>query len=382
MRRLRVMQMLAPLTLAGAERVVLNMLRHLDALRFEQFVCLQLNAKRPDPSVLAEVRRLGSEPDIVYLRRTFEWRQVREVAAALRTRRIDVLHTHGYRTDVTGYLAARLAHVPIVATVHGWIANSPKAHLYHYLQKQALRRFDHVIAVSDAIAAELIRCGVPRPRLCKITNAVQLPDAPPEGNGLLRRELGLPPQAKLVGTLGRLSREKGLAYFLEAAAMLQADFPEALFVVVGEGRERPALERQAERLGLGGRVRFYGYRRDIEHVYPALDLYVLPSLTEGLPMSLLEAISYGVPFVATAVGEIPVLLGEAAGGGLVAPGNAAALARAMGAALSDPEAARQKAARIRGELEEHWSLEHWRTSIEDIYLRLAGKANSSMTAHA
>jgi glycosyltransferase involved in cell wall biosynthesis len=251
--------------------------------------------------------------------------------------------------------------------VHGWIANTRRAHVYHFLQKLALRHFDHVIAVSDAIEAELLRCGVSSARISKVTNAVEMPVSAGTGNGALRRELGIGPGAKLVGTVGRLSKEKGLPYFLEAAAQIQAECPEAVFVVVGEGRERADLEAQAVRLGLNGRVHFYGYCREMEKVYPSLDLFVLPSLTEGLPMTLLEAISFEVPFVASAVGEIPVLLGAHAAGQLTPPGDVPALAQAMRSALRNPEAAKGVARGARRHLLDNWNVERWRGRIEGIY---------------
>lgn len=374
--KIRVMHLLAPITFAGAERVAVTLLRCLDRDRFEPSVCLQLNARRPDELTARELRRLGLEPETIFLKKTFEWRQVKELAAIIKRERIDVLHTHGYRTDVTGYLASKLAPVKLVATAHGWITNSRKARFYHLLQKLALRSFDQVIAVSEPIAAELRRCGVKR--LIKIANAVELPSAAAESD--LRRQLGLAPQAQLIGTVGRLSPEKGLHHLLEAAVKLSADLPEALFLIVGDGPARTELEALSASLGLSGRVIFHGYCADVAQVYPALDLFVLPSLTEGMPMALLEALSYGVPVVATRVGEVPALLGDGRGR-LVSPGRPEELAQAISGLLADPAAARAMAGRARQHLAEHYSLEAWRKQIEGVYEKVLAAGPAPVNAY-
>jgi glycosyltransferase involved in cell wall biosynthesis len=366
------MQLLAPLTLAGAERVVLNQLRYLDPARFEQHVFLQLNARRPDDLVAAEVRKLGIEPETYHLERLFDWQQVREVAGALKRHKIDILHTHGYRTDVIGYLATRSSRVPRVSTVHGWIANTRRAHVYHFLQKLALRHFDHVIAVSDDIRDRLLRCGLRPERVVKIGNTVDL--------AALSRLNGDRPRGgeTVVGTVGRLSPEKGLTHFLQAAREVLNARDDVRFLLIGDGPQREELAGLARALGIEDRVHFAGFVPEPAEIYAALDIFVLPSLSEGMPISLLEAFAAGRPCVATSVGGVVELLGRDGLGLMVPPADAKALAKAILSLLNSPSLAAEMARRARQQVVAEYSPGPWARRIEQVYASLApGRVTSA-----
>jgi glycosyltransferase involved in cell wall biosynthesis len=156
------------------------------------------------------------------------------------------------------------------------------------------------------------------------------PPAPPAPAGALRALLGVGPEQLLVGTHGAVDLSKGSDVFVEAAA--RSGRPEAIWVLMGDG---PLLGELRERAGEGGRLRFTGWREDAASLLGDLDLYVLPSRTEGLPLALLEAMAAGRPAVATAVGGVPEVLGPA-GGRLVAPEDPEALAAVVDALLEDP----------------------------------------------
>src|SRR5207249_9115782 len=154
--------------------------------------------------------------------------------------------------------------------------------------------------------------------------------------GGLRRELGLGAGVPLVGVLSRLNPKKGVGVFVEAAAQLAAAFPEAVFLVVGDGGSRRELEGLTGRLGLGSRVRFTGFRRDVPAILSEMAVCVLPSLTEALPNVLLEAMAAGVPVVATRVGGNEEVVAQGITGLLVPPGKAEPLANALRALLENP----------------------------------------------
>jgi len=159
--------------------------------------------------------------------------------------------------------------------------------------------------------------------------------------GEFRRRLGVSPEAPLVGIIARLVPIKDHGTFLRAAAILHRSWPDARFLIVGDGELRSALEQQARTLGLGECVHFLGWQRDLEPIYADLDLVVLSSLNEGTPVSLIEAMAAGLPVVATKVGGVPDLVAEEKTGLLVPPRDGGALSRAIETLLGDANRRRE-----------------------------------------
>jgi glycosyltransferase involved in cell wall biosynthesis len=165
---------------------------------------------------------------------------------------------------------------------------------------------------------------------------VAIPDARADDSPTTRKALGLDVAVPVVAVVGRLSPEKGQEYFLEAMTVVATAIPGVAALIVGEGQEEERLRARTDALGLGGVVRFVGYRRDMDTVYPAVDLLVLPSLSEGLPMVALEAMARGIPVVATRVGGVPEVVEDGHSGMLVPSADPRALARAVITLLLDP----------------------------------------------
>ena len=240
----------------------------------------------------------------------------RVVRDHLRRLKPDLLHTHGYRCDLLHGGPARRLGIATVSTLHGSSRMGGLSHLFEWLQEWALARFDGVVAVSEPLRQSLLARGVPANRLHLIPNGW----VPPEeylDRDSARRELGLPEDRMIIGWIGRLIPIKGCDVFLEALAMLDADTPAWHGVVVGDGPERAALERQASSLGIGDRVTFAGSVPEAARIARALDRFVLSSRSEGTPMTILEVLGAGVPVVATAVGGVPELLKRLGVGSLV-----------------------------------------------------------------
>ncbi len=238
---------------------------------------------------------------------------------------IDVVHAHNVRATAVARLAMILggARVPIVSTVHGLDASR-----YASAARLLTHAADVVVAVSDDVASRLRAAGLPEARLRVV------PNAPPTlvlvEPASARRQLGLPGEGPVVLCVARLTRPKRHDLLVEA----WSDAPSgAVLVLAGDGERRPALEEQTARLGLGDRVRFLGDRRDVGRLLSAADLLVLPSDHEGLPISVLEAMSAGVPVVASRVGGLVALGPDALL--LVEPGSAAALGEGIARVLAD-----------------------------------------------
>jgi glycosyltransferase involved in cell wall biosynthesis len=274
-----------------------------------------------------------------------------------------VVHAHGYRADVVAAHAARRAGIPVVSTAHGFTGGGLKNRLFQNIQCRSLRRADAVIAVSRPLARELARRGVPGDRIHVIPNGFR-PDGARLEPAEARERLGVSPGVVHLGWVGRVTPEKGLDILLEALGHL--DDLTLTVSVIGDGRSRPELERRAASSLASGRVRWHGSVPDAGSLFPAFDLFVLSSRTEGTPIVLFEAMAAGVPVVATAVGGVPdVVSGKEAV--LVPSADPYALAEAIRAVLDSPDAAAARAREARTRLEEQFGVGAWVEAHMEVY---------------
>jgi glycosyltransferase involved in cell wall biosynthesis len=288
-----------------------------------------------------------------------------EVRRVIREFRPDVVHTHGYRIDVVERpVAARLG-VPTVTTVHGPSMNGGlKGAFYEWLQRRNYRRFDAVVAVSAALRDTTLADGVAAGRLHLVPNAWGGHN-PPLPRAQARSQLDLPADAPVVGWVGRMIPVKGGDIFLEALRLLPD--PKPVVAMIGHGIEEAAWRRQAELLGLRDVVRFYPGVTDAGRLFPAFDVWVLSSRSEGLPVVMLEAMAARTPIVATRVGGVAEVIADGESGIIVEPENPASLADGIRRALADPRAAAERAGRAAQRLEAEFALEPWLDRYESVY---------------
>jgi len=248
---------------------------------------------------------------------------------------VRIWHAHEYKSNVIGILLRPFLGLHLVSTVHGWVEFGPRLSLFYKLDRWALRRYDKVIAVSPDIHDACVAAGVRPDRLVLIYNAIEL-DAyrrqhvPAQASGrrtespddLIRP---VPPGRRVVGAVGRLSAEKGFDLLIDAFAKLCRRGFDLELWIAGEGQERQALERCAAQNGCRDRIVFLGFHSDARRLFECFDAFCLPSLREGLPNVVLEAMAMEVPIVATTVGGVARVLRPEEDAILVAPGSAAAL---------------------------------------------------------
>ena len=318
-----------------------------------------------DGPLARELRRLGVPVTIIDETRTGALGIVSGLTRFFREHRIDLVHTHRYKDSVLGALAAKLVGVPhVVRTVHGlrepmagWSA--VKFRVYEALDRAMLLFFaDLVIAVSRGMADTLRQSGYRPTSLTQIHNGIDLSAiAPRRRPDQVRREFGIPPQALVIGTAGRLSPVKGHAALLRAARLIQEHQPDAIFLIVGGGPLADQLHGQAVRLGIASACVFPGAREDVHDLIAAMDIFVLPSLSEGIPMAMLEAMALGKPVVASAVGGVPEVVQDQVNGRLVPPGDEQRLADACVQLARDHASAQMLGVRARRTVEERFSHE-------------------------
>jgi glycosyltransferase involved in cell wall biosynthesis len=296
-----------------------------------------------------------------------------QLSRVLRRERVSILHAHGAKAGLVGRLAAVSARTPVVFfTVHNsvfyaeWPAYKKG---FLALAEKALARYTcRIITVSEALRQELIaREGLKPEHVVTVYNGINPEEFQvAEPREALRRRLGLPVEAPLVGTVTRLVPQKGLCYLIEAAALFPPE-ERPVFVVVGDGPLRAELRELADKSGVSSRFVLAGVRRDVPLILGALDLLVLPSVTEGLGLILLEAMAASLPVVATAVGGVPEVVLDGETGVLVPPGDPAALARAIADLLRVPERARRLGAAGRERVARLFTVERMVGQISALY---------------
>lgn len=363
------MQLLSPLTIAGAERVVLMLAKNIDKSTFDISLCIFVNAKKPNNPFIEEVKKLNISCEIIYLDKTFEWKQVMSLVSILKKNKIDILHTNSHRADVTGYLANNFWNAKLISTIHGWTPTTRKLKLYEFIDRWVLRRFDCIIAVSNDIKRTLLSHNLDASKVKIVHNALDFSAYSRNADGnSFRNELGVGKDESLIGTVGRLSKEKGLKYFLSAAKKILDAGQNVKYAIVGDGPEKENLLRLADEMGLTNFVHFCGYREDISSVYSALDIFLLPSLSEGVPISLLEAAYFGKPCVATMVGGIPEIFNGI--GLLTQPRDVSELAGKTLYLLNNEKRSVEYGKRMQKCVFENCNVRKWIEKVQNIYLNL------------
>jgi glycosyltransferase involved in cell wall biosynthesis len=360
---LSIVHLLAPGAAGGLESVVRALATGQARQGHVVRVVAVLGAHGAPPPWLEALAREGVDVIPLTLPGRRYLRERAAVAVLCRELGPDVVHSHGYRSDVVGAAGARQAGVPTVSTVHGFTGGGWKNRLYERLQCRALRAFDAVVAVAMPLAERLALAGVPRERLHVIPNAfgggttfVTRADA--------RQMLGVAEGVLHIGFVGRLGREKGADVLIDAIHRLAER--NLVVSIVGDGRERRALERQAAALGLEEIVRFHGLMPDAARLLRAFDVLVLSSRTEGTPIVLLESMAAGVPVVASRVGGVPDVV-TSRDALLVPPEQPALLASAIASVLRAPRAAAARATRASARLAGIAAVEPWLDRYDQLY---------------
>lgn len=378
-----VVQVLSSMAIGGQERVALDLSAGLLS-RGHRVTALSFVA---GGALADEFRRVGAEVRTVVKRPGLDGGLIGRLVAGLWQDGVDVVHTHNPQPLLYAAPAARILMAgAVVHTKHG--AN-PDTRRRVLLRRGVARLCGAYVAVSDEIAEVARRVDhVTPPRLQVIRNGIDLsrfrPD--PAARAAVRRELGLPEDAWVVGTVGRLAPEKAQGDLIDAFARLVAERPGGVnghdnghgpgqgparsqhLLLIGDGAERPALTQQAA--AVGPSVQLLGARRDVPRLLQALDVFCLCSVTEGLPLVIPEAMAVGLPVVSTAVGGIPSVVMEGETGLLVPPRAPAELSRCLRQLRDDPAQAARLGAAGRARALSHYSVVRMVDEYEALYARL------------
>ncbi len=322
-----------------------------------------------------EARASGVHVDIVTEGSRYDLRVIRQLRSLFRETAPDVIQTHSLKSHFLARLA-RPSGSRWIAFHHGYTATDLKMHAYNQLDRWSLPAADRVVTVCRPFADDLARLGVKRTRIRILPNAIEWNGNHPVASASsLRRQWNLSENSRILLAIGRLSNEKGHAHLIEAAHLLRRSRPEIDFqvVLVGDGSERGRLEEQTDRLHLRDCIRFTGHQPDPLPFYALADIFVLPSLSEGSPNVLLEAMMTKTPAVACEVGGVPEMVEDGRSALLVPPAAPAALDNAISTLIDNPELAQSIAEAAYADARDRHSPEAYYAKLLEIYRELLGE---------
>ncbi len=350
----------------GAETVLLHLVSRLDAARFRSVALI------PEEGWLLDRLRERQVPTHLVPMRGRLHRTLREMARLARAEQIDLIHSHLPDQNFHSCLVGRMTGRKVVATYHGALDVS---HMRAALKVRAVRRFaSATVAVSQLLAESLRAAGFASERLLCIHNGVDTERFHVAPSGRLRAQIGCANGARLVGMVANLRRPKGYEFFVRSARLVVDRIPACHFVAVGEGdpREVERLQNLVRELGLAGRFSFTGLRPDIPEVLSELDVFVLSSISEGLPLAVVEAMAAARPVVVTRCGGLVEVVEDGRSGFLVPPADPQSLASKVCEVLSNPSLAAELGGNARRRAEERFSLRRMLAEYENLYQRLLG----------
>lgn len=323
--RITILHLRASNFVGGPEKQILEHCSRLDAKRFKPLLCTYVADGKVD--YLGDAgRRMGIESSAQPALSPLNPGAVLNLVRLIRRENVAMICSHGYKPNILGTLAARFTGIGTVAVSRGWTGENPKIRFYEALDRFFLRHADHIVAVSEGQRRKILDARVNPLRVSVIHNAINLDKQEGSGSPRFREKAGIPQDAVLIASAGRLSPEKNYFGMIEAARMALERNSKLYFVIFGEGELRSQLEERIRHHKLSGRFLLPGFRNDLLNLLPEIDIFMLPSFTEGLPNVVLEAFAARKPVVATAVGGTPEVVQHEVSGFLSRPDDVDSMA--------------------------------------------------------
>lgn len=350
----------------GAEKMLINLVESLVLGDYKSIIGLM-----KDGWLSRVLSDLGYEILILPHTRSIDFKFARNLISVIKRKKIDVLHAHEFAMNAYGSMASAITGVPIVTTVHG--KNYFGERLRRRLAYRFVSRHSKMVAVSNDIADYLMKTiGICAKNIVTIHNGVRLDGFRKDGSARnrIRETLGLSDDQPLLGTVGNLYPVKGHIYLIKATAIVKKTVPDVKTVIAGRGELLDRLKVEVSRIGLENNIEFLGFREDIPQLMQAMDIFILPSLSEGTPLSILEAMASQIPVVATDVGGLSEIVENGKTGFLVPSEDPESLAEKILLVLENRELAGKMALEARKKVEKEYDLNIMVKKYVDLYDRI------------
>ena len=360
----------------GPERQILEHFKRMDPERYNMVLVCYENAGETN-ELRARAQDMGFQCLALPVRSPFNPKGITDISDLLRNLQADVLVTHGHKGNIFGRIACWMQSVPTIAVSRGWTMESLKIRFFEFLDKVFLLFANHVVAVSHGQEKKIRAIGVNPGRLSVIHNSIDTTKWESVKVRDIRAELGVPADGVLVVSAGRLSPEKDQISIVRAAKEVLSQLDNVYFAVFGEGVLRGELEAACAEAGVQDHFFLPGFCPDMVSVMHAADIFVLPSLTEGLPNVVLEAFACAKPVVATAVGGVPELVSDGENGFLVEVRDVRALADRLASLARDGKAREQFGLAGKKMVARNFTYSEQAARYEDLYESILGSRESA-----
>lgn len=365
--KIRILQLVNGFSIGGAERKLLELIKFIDREKFDMTIC-SVGIGGPLKKAFEET---GFDVFLFTKKHRFDFTQVIKVAKLMKERKIDIVMSTLFYADIIGTLAALIAKVPyrISWETSSHPSESDEDKLRHRLAYRFCMKFvDKIVSVSDGVKQFLIKKRHIDPsKIYTIHYGADLTKFHSLNGKYKRQELGFRADERIIGTVARLTVQKGHIYLIDAAPEIIKKFPQIKFVFVGDGPLKATLENKIKNLSLESYFTFLGVRYDVNEIMNIFDIFMLPSLFEGLPNVILEAMASSRPIIATAVDGTPEAIIDGECGILVPPRDVKALSENAVKLLSNPAFARQLGTKARQRVEQYFSQEQQIAKFHELY---------------
>ena len=376
---LRVLQFITPSGFYGAERWVLALANNLPAGSQTCDLVVTKEGSEQDLSVAALYPESAGRVHYIAMSNRFDLSAVSQLVTIINNRKIDIIHTHGYKSDILGLLAARKTGIKIVSTPHGFSNNVGwKLRLFIRLGLFALKFVDKVAPLSEQLVFDLKRYGIKDKQLHFIENGVDLTELAPYRKTIPAKDFSAGSGLHL-GYIGQLIPRKGLADLLQAFNLLWQRFPDSKLTLIGEGSQRSELEALAKTLPAASAISFLGFRGDRIVLLKDFDAFALTSSLEGIPRCLMEAMAVGVPVVAYDIPGVDQLITHESTGLLAPLGDWQQLANHLIRLAAEPELANKISLAARQLVDQRFSAARMAAEYQQLFLELLQSPKAAAT---
>ncbi|MEW6614142.1 MAG: glycosyltransferase family 4 protein [Thermodesulfobacteriota bacterium] len=372
---MKILYVIDNLEFGGGEKGFLQIIKGLDKEKYTIYT-----ASKPYGEFGKKLGEMRIHFEPVNMENRFNPFTILKLMRIIKKECVHIVHSQGARADFFSRVAVRgtrRSHLvsTIQMPVEGYDVSILRKKIYRIFDRFSERFVDRFIVVSESLKKTLIDDRrIPLNKVIKIYNGVELdaytPDVFCQSPSEIRKKLEIKNEIFVIGTIGRMVWQKGFEYLIEAASNVIKEYPEARFLIVGEGPLKGKLKVKSKELRVEDKVIFTGFRTDIKEVLSAIDIIVIPSLLEGFPMITLEAMAMAKPIIATNINGITEQITDGINGILIPPKNPSAIAQAIITLINNREKAKEMGLAARKKVEEEFSIEKMVSEIEKVYFSL------------
>jgi glycosyltransferase involved in cell wall biosynthesis len=367
----------------GPDKTILLSAERHDRARVSVVVAYLRDVADQEFRIGAKAKARGFDFYEVPDRGKFDIRTGRIIRDIILRHNINLIHSHDYKSDLLAFLVQRWMRkrsIALLSTAHAWVILGFRGEIYRRLDLMLMKHFDHLIAVSQATKAEMVAAGVPSSQISVIHNGIDTEEwARSQVTGHLRQQLGVEQAFPIIGYVGRIMPEKDLHTWLKAAARVAKQYPQARFILVGEGSDGSTqrdLQRLAKELGIAEMTLFPGYREKLLAIYASFDIFMMTSRREGLPNSILEAMAMGLPVITTDVAGAKELVADNVTGFVHPQGDVEGLAQSLLRCINNRDLRLRMGIAGRERVDAGFSFAQRLQKVEDLYTALVRKCSN------